>query len=112
VVVMKSSVFWAMPCNPLNVNQHFGGTCHFHLRGWRVSQTRNHHEAGSKLHIQAVISKTATLTMANSWFIHMLDFRFSQPWLWRILSSEIQCSVVQLKSADVLEENVTSIFRV
>jgi hypothetical protein len=27
MVVMKSTVFWdIMPCNPLKVNQHFGGT--------------------------------------------------------------------------------------
>jgi hypothetical protein len=36
---MKSSVFWdIMPCNPLEVNGHFGGTCHLHLQSWRVRQ--------------------------------------------------------------------------
>jgi hypothetical protein len=44
---LKSSVFWDMMCSPLKVNQCFGGTC-LHLKGWRISQARNQHEAGSK----------------------------------------------------------------
>jgi hypothetical protein len=36
--------------------------------------------------------------------------RFSQGWLSRVISSLIQCRVVQLGSADVSEQNVASIF--
>jgi hypothetical protein len=33
-VIMKSSVFWdMMPCSPLKVNRHFGGTYHLYLKG-------------------------------------------------------------------------------
>jgi hypothetical protein len=40
-VVMKSSVFWdKMPCSPLKINRHFGGTC-LHLQGQRISQEGN-----------------------------------------------------------------------
>jgi hypothetical protein len=46
----KNSIFWSIiPCSPLKVNWHFGGTCQLHLHGWRVSQTRNDHGAGSLL---------------------------------------------------------------
>jgi hypothetical protein len=31
----------------LNVNQWFGGTCHLHLQGQRISQGRNQHEAAA-----------------------------------------------------------------
>jgi hypothetical protein len=33
------------PCSPLKFNTCFGLTCRLHLRGWRVSQARNQHEA-------------------------------------------------------------------
>jgi hypothetical protein len=36
------------PCSPLKFNQRFGGTCHLHLQGGRVSQDRVQHEASSK----------------------------------------------------------------
>jgi hypothetical protein len=36
-VVMKHFVFWDItPCSLLKLN-HFGGTCHLHLQGWRIS---------------------------------------------------------------------------
>jgi hypothetical protein len=48
-MVMKSSLFWEMmSCSPMKVNWCFGGTCHFHIQGWRVSQARNQHDASSK----------------------------------------------------------------
>jgi hypothetical protein len=37
-VVLKSSFFWDITsCSPLKVNRHFGGTCHLHLQGQRIS---------------------------------------------------------------------------
>jgi hypothetical protein len=46
---LKHSVLWdIMPSSPLKVNQRFGETYRLHLQGWRLSQARNHHEAGSK----------------------------------------------------------------
>jgi hypothetical protein len=39
---MNSSVFWDLtPCS----HQRFGGTCHLHLQGRRISQARNQHES-------------------------------------------------------------------
>jgi hypothetical protein len=35
-----------MPCSPLKVSWRLRGTCHLHLQGQRISQARNHHEAG------------------------------------------------------------------
>jgi hypothetical protein len=62
-VVMKSSVFWdLMPCSPLKVNQSFSGTCRHHLQGWRISQVRNQHEAGSK-QSSACLAYSLTLKM-------------------------------------------------
>jgi hypothetical protein len=29
---------------PLRVNRHFGGTCHHHVCGWKISQARNQHK--------------------------------------------------------------------
>jgi hypothetical protein len=50
VEVMNSSIFWDIKlCSLLKVNQNLRGTCHLYLQGWRVSQARNQHEAGSKL---------------------------------------------------------------
>jgi hypothetical protein len=44
-VAVKSSIFWdIILCNPLKANQHFGGTCHLHLQGQRLSQARNQRE--------------------------------------------------------------------
>jgi hypothetical protein len=36
------------PCGLLKVNRRFGGTCHLHLQGRKISQERNQSEAGSK----------------------------------------------------------------
>jgi hypothetical protein len=48
-----SSIFWdIMPCNSVNVSQHFEGIYHFHLHGWRVSQARSQYEADSKQCVQ------------------------------------------------------------
>jgi hypothetical protein len=47
--VAVSSVFWyIMPCSPVEVDRSFGRIYGFHIQGWRVSDTGNHHEAGSK----------------------------------------------------------------
>jgi hypothetical protein len=46
---MYSYVFWDItPCSPLKVNRRLRRICRLHLQGWRISQARNHHEAGSK----------------------------------------------------------------
>jgi hypothetical protein len=43
---MKSTIFWDItPCNPLKVNQRFGGTYHLHLQGRRISQARNQYKS-------------------------------------------------------------------
>jgi hypothetical protein len=52
--ILRYNIAWFV-----KVSQHFLGTCHLHLQGWRVSQARNQHEASSKL---------------------LLSF---QPWRWR-----------------------------
>jgi hypothetical protein len=45
-VVMKSSIFWdIMSCSTLKVNRHFGGTCHLHLQGQRISQAKKQCES-------------------------------------------------------------------
>jgi hypothetical protein len=42
VLTAVVSVFRDMrPCSPLKVNRRYGGTCRFHLQGWRTSQERN-----------------------------------------------------------------------
>jgi hypothetical protein len=43
--------------------------------------------------------------------LNIQDLRFSQQWLWRILSSGIQCRVARWKSTDALEEHIASVFR-
>jgi hypothetical protein len=45
-------------------------------------------------------------------YYSLLDLRFSQPWLWRVLSSEMWCSVIRSKFADVSEEFTASILRI
>jgi hypothetical protein len=46
----KSSIFWDLnPCSLLKVNRCSGGPYRLHFQGWRVSQARNQHEAGSIL---------------------------------------------------------------
>jgi hypothetical protein len=80
-VVMKSSLFCAVtPCSPFKCNTCFGGTCHLHLQGQRISQVGNQHEAGSKPFQQTthiVISwKTELFSMIqvysdlHVWFVH------------------------------------------
>jgi hypothetical protein len=35
-------IFWYITsCGRLKVNRRFGGTCHLHLQGWRISLARN-----------------------------------------------------------------------
>jgi hypothetical protein len=47
--LLKSSVIWDItPCSLLKVSRRFRGTCCLHLQGQRITQARNHHEAGSK----------------------------------------------------------------
>jgi hypothetical protein len=48
-VVMNSSIFWdVMLCSWLKVSRRFGGIYRLHLRGRRISRTRNQREASSK----------------------------------------------------------------
>jgi hypothetical protein len=57
---MMASFFWDItPCSLLKVNRRFGGKCHLHLQGRRISQERNRHEEGSK-HGYGVISQKIT----------------------------------------------------
>jgi hypothetical protein len=45
-VVTKSSILWDIKSfSPLRVNGSFGGKCHFHLQGRRISQARNQYES-------------------------------------------------------------------
>jgi hypothetical protein len=47
-LIMKSPAFWNItPCGPVKISRCFGGTCHLHLQGPKISQARNQHEAGS-----------------------------------------------------------------
>jgi hypothetical protein len=44
-VVMKSYIFWdIMLCSPLKVNRRYGGTCHLHHQGRRMSQAKHQRE--------------------------------------------------------------------
>jgi hypothetical protein len=48
-VVMRSSIFRDItPYSPVTVKWHLREICCFHPQDWRVSQTRNQHEASSK----------------------------------------------------------------
>jgi hypothetical protein len=45
-VVMESSILWDIkPCSPLKVHRRFGGMCHLHFHGHRISQARNQRES-------------------------------------------------------------------
>jgi hypothetical protein len=45
-MVTDNSIFWNITSySPLKVNWRFGGTCHFHLHGQRISQERNQYES-------------------------------------------------------------------
>jgi hypothetical protein len=56
---LKSSVFWVITlCSPLNVSRRFGVTYRLCLQGRVVNQTRNQHEAGSKLALFACFIET------------------------------------------------------
>jgi hypothetical protein len=46
--ILKCSVLWDIMCNLLKVTWRFGGTCHLHLQGGRLSHARNQPKAGSK----------------------------------------------------------------
>jgi hypothetical protein len=63
VVAMISSVLWdIMPCSPLKVTLCFGGSCHLHFQGWRVSPARNQYEAWS-FGLNGVISQKIDLVI-------------------------------------------------
>jgi hypothetical protein len=72
-LILKSFVFLdIMSCIPVKVNQPFGGTCHL---GWRVSQPRSQHEAGSKHSIASCkmslnFQWTTLLYIREEWIIH------------------------------------------
>jgi hypothetical protein len=73
---MKSSGFWdTEPWCLLEVSRRFGRIYHLYHQGWRVSEARNQHEAGSKQKTEFWWSKT-TLCLYSS-----LDTRdlFSHP---------------------------------
>jgi hypothetical protein len=57
--------------NSVKVNQHFGGTCYFHLQGRRISQARNQHEA---------VSTQSCLLSASCWYFAWIIL---WPWRWR-----------------------------
>jgi hypothetical protein len=48
VMVMKTSIFWDMPCSPLRVNRRVGDTRRLHLQGSRINEARNQHEGRNK----------------------------------------------------------------
>jgi hypothetical protein len=44
---MKTPTVWHItPCKTFKVNQYFGGTCHVHPQGGRISQLRIQHKIG------------------------------------------------------------------
>jgi hypothetical protein len=48
-MTMKSYIFWDMTArSPMKVDRRFGGIYSLHLQGRRVSQVRNHHDAGNR----------------------------------------------------------------
>jgi hypothetical protein len=76
----------------MKINRHFGGTCHLHIRGRRISKARNQHEAGSKQSNWLVLH---TLTTSSPSFPRPAQMQpFSGPhWLsWSYLP--LFCSVV------------------
>jgi hypothetical protein len=47
-VVRKTYTFCnTMPCSPLKVNRRFGGICHLHFQGRRISQKINQCKASN-----------------------------------------------------------------
>jgi hypothetical protein len=53
------------PCSPLKVNRYFTITCDRHLQGWKVSQARNLHKAGSD---------------HSTWFATLISMRSGDPY--------------------------------
>jgi hypothetical protein len=50
LMVLKNPFFCdIILCCLAKVNQHFGGTYHHCLHGWRVNQTRSQYEAGQQI---------------------------------------------------------------
>jgi hypothetical protein len=83
-VVVRNSVFGDITrYSPLEVNGHFRGMYRLHLRGWRVSQVRNQHEAGSKLiscdfqRTNNVISQKTDLFMAPSLMFFSVNWQMT-----------------------------------
>jgi hypothetical protein len=68
VVVMTRSIIWDVtPCSPLKVIRRFGGACHLHLQGQRISQAINQRE-------------NRWQTLLSRCFLVWLILR---PWRWR-----------------------------
>jgi hypothetical protein len=43
--------YTVIPCSPLKLNRHLGGTCRLHLQDRRISQARNQQVASRALHV-------------------------------------------------------------
>jgi hypothetical protein len=79
LVIMKGSIFWDItPCSPLNVNRRFGRT-HLHFVGRRISQLRNHHEAGSQLSLTNYMTfplrRKNSFSSAPTFILHIGTFQ-------------------------------------
>jgi hypothetical protein len=70
LLIANSSVYWVtMPWSPVKVKRRFGGICHLHLQGQRISQTRNQHEGDSKE------SSKSVCCLFHSSFIYQFTFQ-------------------------------------
>jgi hypothetical protein len=62
--LLKSSIYWDITLSsPLKFNWCISQTCCFQLQGWRISQARNQHEAGSKQCFMLVSCLSYSLTL-------------------------------------------------
>jgi hypothetical protein len=84
--ICKSSIFWNIwSCSLVKVNRRFGEVYRIPIQDRRVSQTRYHHETGSK---QSYLSAWFILV---SCFVYTSSFCFVPPSCWFLVWLNLRC---------------------
>jgi hypothetical protein len=68
---------------PVKVNWQFGGMCNLHLQGWRISQARHQHEAGSKQSLyQLTFNVLHDIIFQKINSLLYFSFQLQSPWFY------------------------------
>jgi hypothetical protein len=87
ITIIWSTFLWGIAlCSPLKVNQRFGGTCCFHLQGWKISRARKQCESNGrkkqtlKLELTCCSETRLTFNRLHGMIFQKTGFKMTAVW--------------------------------